>query len=89
MKSYIINISELIGTHPSIYDRKGSHAIVNRIVGNIYDVEKPMFEGRLCELWVKGNALSRVVMLSNSEPPAIAYVTRMALHWKKSSTRLI
>ena len=74
--------------HPYTTER-APHAIVNRIVGYICDAAKPMFETRLCEVWVKGNALSRVVMLSNSETPAIAYVTRMALHWKKSSTRLI
>ena len=53
------------------------------------DVAKAMFEIRQFEAWVKGNVLSRVAMLSNSEPPAIAYVTRMAPHWKKSSARLI
>ena len=41
------------------------------------------------EAWVKGNVLTRIVMLSNSEPPAIASVTRMALPWKKGSTWLI
>ena len=53
------------------------------------DVAKAMFEIRQFEAWVKGNVLSRVAMLSNSEPPAIAYVTRMALPWKKSSAHLI
>ena len=48
-----------------------------------------MIESRLCDVWVKGNALSRVAMLSNSELPVIAYVTRMALPWIISSVRLI
>ena len=58
--------------------------LIIEFLGNICDTEKPMFERRLYEVWVKGNALSRVAMLSNSEPPAIAYVTRMGRHWKKS-----
>ena len=48
-----------------------------------------MFEIGQLELWVKGNVPTRAAMLSNSEPPAIAYVTRMALHWKRGSARLI
>ena len=52
-------------------------------------VAKAMSEIGQFEAWVKGNVLTRVAMLSNSEPPAIAYVTRMALLWKKSSARLI
>ena len=75
--------SIILPIHPYTTER-APHAIDNRIVGNICDTEKPMFERRLCEVWVKGNALSRVAMLSNSEPPAIAYVTRMGRHWKKS-----
>ena len=57
--------------------------VVNR------SVTKAMFERRQFDAWVKGNVVSRVAMLSNSEPPAIAYVTRMALLWKKSSAQLI
>ena len=52
-------------------------------------VAKAMFEMGQFEAWVKGNVVTRVAMLSNLEPPAIAYVTRMALPWKKSSARLI
>ena len=48
-----------------------------------------MFEIGQFEAWVKGNVLTRVAMLSNSEPPAIAYVTRMVLPWKKSSAQII
>ena len=53
------------------------------------DAAKAMFEIRQFEAWVKGNVPSRVAMLSNSEPPAIAYVTRMVLPWEKSSAQLI
>ena len=42
-------------------------------------VAKAMFEIGQFEAWVKGNVLTRVAMLSNSEPPAIAYATRTAL----------
>ena len=52
-------------------------------------VAKAMFEIVQFEAWVKGNVLTRVAMLSNSEPPAIAYVTRMVLPWKKSSAQII
>ena len=52
-------------------------------------VAKAMFEIGQFEAWVKGNVLTRVVMLSNLEPPDIAYVTRMVLLLKKSSARLI
>ena len=38
-----------------------------------------MFEIGQFEAWVKGNVLMRDAMLSNSELPVIAYVTRMAL----------
>ena len=52
-------------------------------------VAKAIFEIGQFEAWVKGNVLTRVVMLSNLEPPDIAYVTRMVLLLKKSSARLI
>ena len=52
-------------------------------------VAKAIFEIGHFEAWARGNVLSRVAMPSNSEPPAIAYVTRMALPWKKSSARQI
>ena len=42
-------------------------------------VAKAMFEIVQFEAWVKGNVLTKVAMPSNSEPPAIAYATRMAL----------
>ena len=48
-----------------------------------------MFDIGQFEAWVKGNVLTRVAMLSNSELPVIAYVTRMALPWIISSARLI
>ena len=59
------------------------------IANDIIAVAKTMFEIGQFEAWVKGNVLTRVAMLSNSEPPAIAYVTRMALPWKKISAQLI
>ena len=48
-----------------------------------------LFEIGHFEAWARGNVLSRVAMPSNSELPVIAYVTRMALPWKKSSARQI
>ena len=59
------------------------------IANDIIAVAKTMFEIGQFEAWVKGNVLTRVVMLSNLEPPDIAYVTRMVLLLKKSSARLI
>ena len=59
------------------------------IANDIIAVAKTMFEIGQFEAWVKGNVVTRVAMLSNLEPLAIAYVTRMALPWKKSSARLI
>ena len=53
------------------------------------DVAMPIFDNRQCELWAKGNALTRVVMPSNSEPRAIVYVTRMAIPRKKRPARLM
>ena len=53
------------------------------------DVAMPIFDNRQCGLWVKGNALTRVVMPSNSEPRAIVYVTRMAIPRKKRPARLM
>ena len=53
------------------------------------DVAMPIFESRQCGTWGKGNALTRVVMPSNSETRAIVYATRMAIPRKRRPARLM
>ena len=60
-------------------DRGCLYDVFVNIGTDIGAVAKAMFEIVQFEAWEKGNVLTKVAMPSNSEPPAIAYATRMAL----------